>query len=282
MTAPMGPPIPSYPPNLRPLLVMEPELAPVFARTGEPFRVVDDVPWSGLDAALRAAPATALVVVQPYAGTRPGERFPWIRELLRRFPSVPVVAAMELPPELAPDVAMLLEWGVAEVVDLAREAPRAIRARLCHAHASPFKRALRRTLSPYAGVEARRILLAAAEVAAEGGQAPELARHLSVSPKTLAARCARADLPPPRQVQAWMRMLLACLLLDDPGRTVYGAAYASGYSTERSLRRAITAHLGVDSTTLRKAGAFATAAGVFNAALRDARETARDRRKARE
>jgi methylphosphotriester-DNA--protein-cysteine methyltransferase len=77
-----------------------------------------------------------------------------------------------------------------------------------------------------------------------------------------------------------MRVLLACMLLDDPGRTVYGAAYASGYQTERSLRRAITAFLGVDSTTLRKAGAFSTAAAAFNAALRDARESARERRRA--
>ncbi|HEU4882604.1 MAG TPA: hypothetical protein VFT45_10175 [Longimicrobium sp.] len=81
-------------------------------------------------------------------------------------------------------------------------------------------------------------------------------------------------------MQAWLRVLLACVLLDDPGRTVYGAAYASGYQTERSLRRAITTFLGVDSTTLRKAGAFATAATAFNAALRDAREAARERRRA--
>jgi methylphosphotriester-DNA--protein-cysteine methyltransferase len=221
-----------------------------------------------------------VVVVDPYAGPRRGDRFPRVRDLLRSFPSVPVVAALELRPEMAGDVAMLLEWGVSEVVALGREStPLALAARLRQAHARPFKRSLERTLSTYVSLEARHILRAAAEVAAEGGLAPELAARLGVIPRTLTVRCARADLPAPRQVQAWMRVLLACLLLDDPGRTVYGAAYASGYQTERSLRRAITAFLGVDSTTLRKAGAFTTAAEAFNAALRDAREAARERRK---
>jgi len=282
MTALIAPPSPSFSAKLRPVLVMEPGLAPVFSVVGEPFRVVGDVDWSDLDAALRRAPAATVVVVDPYAGTRPGDRFPRVRDLLRRFPSVPVVAALELRPEMAGDVAMLLEWGVSEVVSLGPEStPRALGARLRQAHARPFKRALERSLSQYAGAEARQMLMAAAEVAAEGGLAPELAARLGVTPRTLTVRCARAELPAPRQVQAWMRVLLACVLLDDPGRTVYGAAYASGYQTERSLRRAITTFLGVDSTTLRRAGAFHTASEAFNATLRDARETARERRRAK-
>lgn len=280
MTAPIAPPLISFAANRRPVLVMEPGLVPVFSATGAPFSVVGDVAWSELDAALRRAPATTLVVVDPYAGVRRGDRFPAVRDLLRRFPSVPVVAALELSPEMTGDVEMLLEWGVSEVVALGPESTgRALAARLRQAHARPFKRALERTLSPYAGAEARQILMAGAEVASEGGLAPELAARLGVTARTLTVRCARAELPAPRQVQAWLRLLLACVLLDDPGRTVYGAAYASGYQTDRSLRRAITTFLGVDSTALRRAGAFATAAEAFNAALRDAREAARDRRK---
>jgi methylphosphotriester-DNA--protein-cysteine methyltransferase len=281
MTALIAPPLLSFSANLRPLLVMEPALVPLFELAGAPFSVVSDVAWGELDAALRRAPATTLVVVDPYAGPRRGDRFPRVRDLLRGFPSVPVVAAVELRPEMAGDVAMLLEWGVSEVVAVGPEStPRALGARLRQAHVRPLKRALEAALSPYVNAEARQILMAAAEVAAEGGLAPELALRLGVTPRTLTVRCARADLPAPRQVQAWLRVLLACVLLDDPGRTVYGAAYASGYQTERSLRRAITAFLGVDSTTLRRAGAFTTAAAAFNAALRDARESARERRRA--
>jgi methylphosphotriester-DNA--protein-cysteine methyltransferase len=281
MTAPVAPPHLAFSPNLRPVLVMERALMPLFESVGAPFHAVGDVRWDELDLSLRLAPATTVVVVDPYAGTRRGDRFPRVRDLLRRFPSVPVMAVMELQPELASDVAMLLEWGVSEVLALGPESTSgAVAARLRQAHVRPFKRALEATFSPYVKAEARQILLAGAEVAAEGGLAPQLARRLGVSARTLTVWCARAELPAPRQVQTWLRVLLGCVLLDDPGRTVYGAAYASGYQTERSLRRAITTFLGVDSTTLRRSGAFATASAAFNAMLRDAREAARERRKA--
>ncbi|HEU0297893.1 MAG TPA: hypothetical protein VFR37_00520, partial [Longimicrobium sp.] len=140
---------------------------PLFADIGAPFRPVGDVAWDELDLSLRLAPAVTVVVVDPYAGTRHGDRFPRVHDLLRRFPSVPVVAAMELRPEVAGDVAMLLEWGVSEVLALGPEStPGAVAARLRQAHMRPFKRALEATLSPYVKAEARQILLAGAEVAA--------------------------------------------------------------------------------------------------------------------
>ena len=77
-----------------------------------------------------------------------------------------------------------------------------------------------------------------------------------------------------------MRILLACMLLDDPGRTVYAAAWACGYSTDRSLRRAVSAFVGSDSTTLRAGGAFDQAARAFNDVLRETREESRERRRA--
>jgi methylphosphotriester-DNA--protein-cysteine methyltransferase len=246
-----------------------------------PYAVEPPVPWAEVDEVVRNAPPSAVVLLDPYAGARPGEAFPRLHELLRRFPSITVVAALELRPETVGDVTTLLEWGVAEVVDTGPEStPRAIHARLRQAHARPLKRKLERALSGYVGTEARDLLLGAAEVAVEGGGAPELARALSVAPRTLTEKCIRGDVPPPRQVQAWMRVLLACMLLDDPGRTVYATAYACGYSTDRSLRRAVGSFLGADATTLRRGGAFARAVKAFNDVLRELREEGRERRRA--
>jgi len=279
MTAPTAPTLLAFPTNLRPVLVMEPGLITLFARMGKPFVCVGGVGWEDVEEPLQHAPASTVVVVDPYAGARRGALFPRVRALLRRFPSIPVVAAVERG-EINADVKMLLDWGISEVVALGPESvPRALARRLDQAHARPFKRALEATFSPYVSGEARQILMAAAEIAAEGGQAPELGTRMRVSARTLSDHCLRADLPPPRTVQAWMRVLLACMLLDDPGRTVYGAAYASGYQTERSLRRAITALLGTDSTSLRRAGAFSTAVRAFNGVLREAREAGRQRRR---
>ena len=280
MTAHNTPVVLSFPSHVRPVLVMEPELLPRFRRVEAPYACVGDVPWADVAETLRRAPATTTVVVDPYAGAWHGERFPRVRDLLRRFPSVPVVAVVDLSPNTAPDVEMLMQWGVSDLAPRRHEGtPHAITRRLEQAHARPFKRALEATLSRYVNADAREVLMAAAEVASEGGLATELCTRLRITGSTLAARHTRADLPPARQVQSWIRLLLACLLLDDPGRTVYGAAYASGYQTDRSLRRAITAMLGVDSTTLRRTGAFRTAAPAFNAVLRDAREAARVRRR---
>lgn len=266
--------------NLRRVIVLQGLTLRGLRDIGAPYAVEPAVRWSDADDVVREAPPSAVVMVNPYAGASGGAGFPRLRELLRRFPSTTVVAAMPLSPENVGDVNTLMEWGVSEVVDSGPECTgRAIQARLRQAHARPLKRRLERALSAYVGGEARELLLGAAEVAVEGGGAPELARVLRMAPRTLTERCTRADVPHPRQVQAWMRVLLACMLLDDPGRTVYATAYACGYTTDRSLRRLVGSYLGADATTLRRGGAFAQAARAFNGRLRELREVGRERRR---
>jgi len=252
-----------------------------FEPIAPPYEVEPAVGWADVDEAAKTAPPSAVVLVDPYAGRRPGEAFPKLHDLLRRFPSLTVVAAFPLRAETMADVTTLLEWGVAEVVDTGPEAtPRALHARLRHAHARPLKRKLERALGEKVSGDARNLLLAAAEVAVEGGGASQLAALLDVAPRTLTERCTRADLPPPRQVQAWMRILLACMLLDDPGRTVYAAAWACGYSTDRSLRRAVGEFVGSGARELRRGGAFDQAVKALNAVLFKLREEGRERRRA--
>ena len=267
--------------NARTVLALQPLGLDALQSLAQPYEPATATKWNELDTMLRVASPATVLVLDPYAGERPGELFPRLRDLLRRFPSLTVVAALELKRENVSDVAMLLDWGISEVLDASTErTPRAVAARLRQAHARPLKRRLEGALSKYVSAEARTLLMAAAEVAVEGGGAPELAERLGWSPRTLTERCARADLPPPRQVQAWMRILLACALLDDPGRTVYSAAFACGYSTDRSLRRAVATFLDADTTALRREGAFEAAARAFNATLREIREAERERRTA--
>lgn len=266
--------------NTRRVIVLDDLVLGGLREIGAPYVVDPPVGWGELHEVLRHAPSSAVLLLDPYAGAVRGDGFPRLHDLLRRFPSTTVVAAMALGPETAGDAAMLLEWGVAEVVDSGPECTgRALAARLRQAHARPLKRRLERALSTYASGEARELLLGAAEVAVEGGGAPDLARVLRVAPRTLTERCTRADVPHPRQVQAWMRILLACMLLDDPGRTVYATASACGYTTDRSLRRAVMSFLGADASTLRRRGAFAVAVRAFNGVLRALREEGRERRR---
>ena len=267
-------------PNLRPVLVFGSCPRLLYA-AGLEYDIRPGQEWSEMVSLLRCSPPSTVVVVDPYAGRRPGEAFPHIRDMLRRFPSVPVIATLPLSHENTVDFATLLGWGVSGVIVLGRgeETAQAMRARLREVHARPFKRQLVRWMSPFVRGDAMLVLMAAAEVVVEGGHAPDLAWRLRVSCRTMTERCMRADLPPPRQIQAWMRILLACVLLDDPGRTVYSVAYACGYATDRSLRRAIRTFLDMDTTYLRRVGAFAAAADRFNAQLRELREKGRERRK---
>lgn len=254
---------------------------PALDRLAAPYEAEPPVDWSDVDDLAKTAPPSAVMLLDPYAGRRLGDAFPLLHDLLKRFPSLTVVAAFPLQAATMADETTLRDWGVAELVDTGPECtPNALHARLREAHACPLKRRLERALDKRVSDDARNLLRGAAEVAVEGGGAPELAALLEVAPRTLTEHCVRADLPPPRQVQAWMRILLACMLLDDPGRTVYAAAEACGYSTDRSLRRAVAEFVGSGASELRRGGAFEQAMKVLNGQLFELREAGRERRKA--
>jgi AraC-like DNA-binding protein len=114
-----------------------------------------------------------------------------------------------------------------------------------------------------------------------GGRGKYLARALHLSERTVLRWTERAGLPPPRRLMAWMRILMAASLLDDPGRTVLSVAYACGYASDSSLRRAMQDFLGTIPTTLRREGAFARAAQVFLAELADVRTWGKERLRGR-
>ena len=265
---------------VRPLLLLD---APALAFARElppPYDVRPLRGWDALDGAMAEAPPSALALVDPYAGAAGVS--PRVGELLARHPSVPIVAAVSLRPERTADVQALLKAGVSEIVDLELErSVRALWVRLRAAHARPLKRRVEAALSTYASEPARNLVRAAAEVAVDGGGAPELARRFGVEPRTVSAWCAREGLPAPRRLNAWMRVLLAAMLLEEPGRSVLSAARASGYATDHALRRALRTLVLADPATHPRDRLFAPGAARFNAELRACRDRARERKKAR-
>ncbi|HEY7771520.1 hypothetical protein, partial [Longimicrobium sp.] len=140
MTAPVPPDARSISRKRLLLMVMEPSLRSLFTNVPPRYDVVEPG-WDELDDALRSASPSSNVVVDPYAGEPSGVRLPLVRDLLKRFPSVPVLAVMDLSPEVAGDVQMLLDWGVSEVAPLGPfRTPGVLRHVLWQAHARPFKR----------------------------------------------------------------------------------------------------------------------------------------------
>jgi AraC-like DNA-binding protein len=145
--------------------------------------------------------------------------------------------------------------------------PGALVQRFRQSQGRPLKALLEQVLPPDTPGRARAIVDAAAEVVAVGGHGRDLAKALQLSRRTLLRWCERAELPPPRKLLAWMRILLACELLDDPGRTVLSVAHACGYSSDSGLRRVTQKFVGSSPTELRRRGAFARASKVFLEAL---------------
>lgn len=250
----------------RPLLVLHPDAAfreQVRRAGGRDSHFFGVTGWAELRERIQDAPPAAVVVVDPYWEGGGGLAGP-LRSLLLAFPSVTVVAALEMRPDRYRDLRLLGAWGVAEVIALGEEdTAESIARRLRSVQGRPLQSLLERSLPPWTSGQARALLMAAAEVVSVGGQAQELAKSLYLSPRTLLRWCTRAELPPPRRVLVWMRVLMAAELLDDPGRTVASVAHACGYSSDNSLRRALMDFLRTTPTELRQRGAFAAAAAAF-------------------
>lgn len=235
------------------------------------LRVLDG--WEELLDEVRTAPASSLLVVDPYKQNG-GSSSPSIElsSLLNRFPSLTVTAALAVGPGRLSDVLRLGQWGVVQIIDLEEETTTiALGHRLMTARGRPLRGLVERALPAYTSAAARAILSAASAIVAEGGQGGHLAKALHITPRTLSRWCRRAGLPPPKRLLAWMRVLLAAEFLDDPGRPVSAVALACGYAADSSLRLALRRFTGMSPTELRERGAFEAASAVFLVALAEAR-----------
>ena len=241
--------------------------------------------WDELLDSVRGAPASALVIVDPYFGEVEDSGLSVeLSALLHRFPSTTVVAALALIPGRLDDVRRLGEWGVVQVIDLEEETTAvAVAFRLLEARGRPLRLLVERALPTQTAGAARAILAAGVQVVTDGGTGTDLARTLHVTTRTLSRWCTRVALPPPRHLLAWMRILMAAELLDDAGRTVSDVALSCGYAADASLRLALRRFVGRTPTQLRDSGAFDFVAQRFLEALAQARSERaayRKRRKA--
>jgi len=226
------------------------------------FKAVAD--WHTLNQALRDSPPSAVVIVDPYFDSGRDQVSPGLRSLMADFPSVPVLAALEVGPDDADALVRIGGHGVCDIVSIGHDdTAAALRHRLGKAECRPLKLLIADILPMDLGGRARAIVDAATRVVSGGGDGSDLAKRLGVSRRTLLRWSEVAGLPPPRRLLAWMRILLAAELLDDPGRSVLGVAQACGYSSDSGLRRVTMKFVGLTPTELRARGAFAGATKRF-------------------
>ena len=233
--------------------------------------------WRALRAAIRRAPPTAICITEGPALQPNGDPGNSLRQLLLEFPSATVLTALHVHPSHANLLTTLYSWGVADTIDLIREhTPDALARRLGLVQGRCVRRLLNRAVPKGIPTRTRWLLTVAAEVVAAGGGAQDLAESLGVDERTVPRWCRKADLPPPRTLLAWLRMLVAADLLDDPGRSFESVARSCGYATSASMRGALRNLFRLTPRELRERGAFTYVSRAFSEHLFQLREAARD------
>ena len=239
------------------------------ARPHYVYRAAED--WASLKEAIRDAPPSSLVVVDPYAGTTP-VLAPELYALLSEFPSAQVIAAFSITPERRQDVVTMAGLGVLDVIATGHDdTPEALGIRFRAVSGRRLKALLDEVLPEGLDGRVRALMDAAAEIVSAGENSGQLAKRLGLSRRTLLRWSQDARVPPPRRLLAWMRILLAAHLLDDRGRTVHSVASACGYSSDSSLRRVTMRFVARTPGGMRRTGAFAAASKAFLAEFDDYR-----------
>ena len=263
-------------PIVRPLLLLHSSTALREALgevPGHMYMFTEVADWSALRDGLSRAPLTAIAVVDPCDAE--GNAAEGLREITEEFPFVTVLAALDVAPSDGEVLRTLLDHGVADFVVLGHEVTvPGLARRLRVVRSRAVKKLLHRALPASIPSRTQGMLTRAAEVVAVGGGAPEFAAALRVSPRTVPRWCRRADLPPPRRLLAWLRLLMAAELLDQPWRSIASVARACGYATEASLKHTSKVFLDASPSELRRAGAFRTVADAFAEELARVREKA--------
>lgn len=233
--------------------------------------------WQELLERARSAPPSAVVLVRARGDAETAE----LRELIRAAPSVPVVASVGLRHTSAAEVRALLHAGVAEIADTDTTGEmRALIPTLRRAHARPLKRRIEERLPVWLSEDALTLIRAAAETVVDRGGREAFAGIFGVYVRTVADWCRELDLPPPRRLLGWARVLLALAMLEEAHRTVLSIALACGYKDNSSLKRAIENFSGTPALASVRDQRFNPAFDCFADELRALRHD-RQRRRSR-
>lgn len=185
----------------------------------------------------------------------------FVRRVRESFPSLPVVLYAPLTPDTAKRIMRLANAGADELLlEDQGEVEDGLQRLVFRAHVS---RCAARVIDAMGGrlpASTRAILVQCMHLARTPLSVAALARAVGVNRKTLVNRLGAAGLPGPETVISWCRVLLACELLEDRGRSVERVALLLGFGSGVALRNMFRRHLGLAPSALREPGALETVA----------------------
>jgi AraC-like DNA-binding protein len=214
--------------------------------------------------------ALSLVVTEPWdaAGNAVSASVRWLKAA---YPSVPVIAYCEQNARSHREAVSLVRAGIdALMLQGIDDGPTAFRAAVDDARhgcvATEVIRAVRPFLPPDAAAFVEYCLRQATTSPSVGGAAAAF----GIDRKTLLNRLARRQLPRPRDIRAWTRLLLAARLLEDDGRSVEQVGLALGCGSGSALCSLFLRHTGLRPAAIRRLGGMRHVLTLFVTSLRTA------------
>lgn len=246
------------------------------ARLAEALRPSVSAPQAGvlhpfdridkLDSALQRTHFDVLVIEPTDAlGVSTEETIRGIRE---RFPRLSVLGHVVMKPGVSSQVLSFARAGVHELIVAGiDDSASVLRIALQRAAQRCLTEEVFAEVSDSLPREAANLVRYCLEHASESPSIEAISRALGVHRRTLVNRMQHAMLPPPSELGAWARILLAARYLEMPGRSVEWVALTVGYPSANALRNALKKYTGLIPSELREDDGFARATLAFRSAL---------------
>ncbi len=219
-----------------------------------------------LEAALQRVHFDVLVIEMTDATGASTEQT--IRGIRSRFPRLSVLGHVIMKPGISSHVLAFARAGVHELIVAGIDDTAAV-LRLAMQRASQrcLAEEVFAEVSPSLPHEAASLVRYCLEHASDAPTIDDISRAMRVHRRTLVNRMQSAFLPPPSELSAWSRVLLAARYLEMPGRSVEWVALTVGYPSANALRNALKKYTGLVPSELREDDGFARATRAFRAAL---------------
>ncbi len=219
-----------------------------------------------LEAALQRMHFDVLVIEPTDANGQTTEQT--IRGIRERFPRLSVLGHLIMKPGISSQLLSFARAGVHELIVAGiDDSAMVLRLALQRASQRCLAEEVYAEVSPSLPREAAVLVRYCLDHASEAPTIDDISRALGVHRRTLVNRMQSAMLPPPSELWAWSRVLLAARYLEVPGRSVEWVADTVGYPSANALRNALKKYTGLVPSELREDDGFARATLSFRAAL---------------
>lgn len=172
----------------------------------------------------------------------------FVRRVRESFPKLPVVLYAPLTRDTARRIMHLANAGADELLLADQDdGGDGLESLVIRAHVSRCAARAIDAMGDQLPAAARAILVQCMHLARKPLSVAARARAVGVNRKTLVNRLGAAGLPGPETVISWCRLLIACELLEDRGRSVERVALLLGFGSGAALRNMFRRYLGARS-----------------------------------